>query len=201
MDRACSTCRVPKPISKDFFYPDHRRVPPFQSRCKACTLTAMREKSGGVCAAERTRRRAAAIQSPTRTCRKCQTEKPNTPDFFYRDARRPAGALHSRCIACEAAYGREFGKATYAARGGRTTEQKARQARVMLEWRKRNPQQSKAYQAVAHAIRSGKLPREACRKCATPNAQAHHSHGYAPENWLRVEWLCRGCHMVEHRTR
>jgi DNA-binding XRE family transcriptional regulator len=52
--------------------------------------------------------------------------------------------------------------------------------------------------AVAKAIRDGALERQACRACGAEPAEAHHHLGYAPEQWLDVEWLCRTHHAQAH---
>lgn len=74
--------------------------------------------------------------------------------------------------------------------------------------RKRKAEQMKQYRqnpelrfkmvarwAVAKAIKSGKLFREACSICGEIKSQAHHTDYSKP---LLVVWLCRKCHIIEH---
>lgn len=79
------------------------------------------------------------------------------------------------------------------ARPGRETARKR-------NWRVSNPEDAQrireAGHAVESAVRSGKLyKRRSCQNCAViGKVEAHHYKGYAPENWLEVQWLCAKCH-------
>lgn len=58
-----------------------------------------------------------------------------------------------------------------------------------------------ASHAVFVALRSGILTKpDICEfgNCEQPAEQAHHHLGYAPENRLNVQWLCKGCHYRIH---
>lgn len=44
--------------------------------------------------------------------------------------------------------------------------------------------------------RRGKLVPEPCKRCGGDDAEMHH-HDYSQP--LEVEWLCRPCHLTEHR--
>jgi hypothetical protein len=58
--------------------------------------------------------------------------------------------------------------------------------------RKRNPEKQAARNAVAHAIRDGRMSRRPCQSCGTTKkVQAHHNDYSKP---LDVEWLCFRCH-------
>ena len=52
--------------------------------------------------------------------------------------------------------------------------------------------------AVAYAVKTGRLERPGnCSRCQTPcKPDGHHSDYNRP---MDVEWLCRRCHMLEHR--
>ncbi|WP_429497068.1 hypothetical protein ACQUFY_10885 [Robbsia andropogonis] len=50
---------------------------------------------------------------------------------------------------------------------------------------------------TASAVISGALVKTACARCGIKEAEAHHLD---PENHLKVEWLCRACHLPEHRA-
>jgi hypothetical protein len=62
------------------------------------------------------------------------------------------------------------------------------------------PERVHAIYTVNNALRDGRLRREdACELCGrTKNLVAHHYRGYARENWLNVQWLCRPCHSTAH---
>lgn len=59
------------------------------------------------------------------------------------------------------------------------------------------PERKKARSAVGHAVRDGRLKKLPCSACKTKkNVQAHHDDYSKP---LKVCWLCRRCHGLEHR--
>src|SRR5437870_4357481 len=68
-------------------------------------------------------------------------------------------------------------------------------------WRTQRPEYSKLMRrvnfAVHRTVKSGKLVRPTmCSNCGiVGKIEAHHYKGYAKENWLDVQWLCRRCHM------
>jgi hypothetical protein len=63
-------------------------------------------------------------------------------------------------------------------------------------WRKRNPEKVRCHNAVARAIRSGKLVRGPCEVCGTTNnVHAHHDDYSKP---LEVRWLCAAHHSYTH---
>lgn len=47
-----------------------------------------------------------------------------------------------------------------------------------------------------NAIRSGKLIKLDCYVCGNPNSESHHPDYTKPFN---VVWLCKDCHVYEHR--
>lgn len=75
-------------------------------------------------------------------------------------------------------------------RGGRASRPYASYVR---HFKAANPEKVQAHQAVADAIRSGRLVRPAaCSSCGIAcHPDAHHADYSAP---MGVEWLCRRCH-------
>lgn len=61
-----------------------------------------------------------------------------------------------------------------------------------------NDQRIKANaRAYANVYESrGKLAKMPCEKCGTPDSEKHHDDYEKP---LDVRWLCRACHLAEHR--
>jgi len=59
-----------------------------------------------------------------------------------------------------------------------------------------DPIKGRARNAVAYAIRVGKLTKKPCEKCGETKVQAHHDDYSRP---LDVRWLCSRCHGIEHR--
>lgn len=63
-------------------------------------------------------------------------------------------------------------------------------------WRKKNPEKHKAQNAVAIAIRAGKIKKRPCEKCGTiDNIHAHHEDYSKP---LDIMWLCSKHHGERH---
>jgi hypothetical protein len=57
----------------------------------------------------------------------------------------------------------------------------------------------KARAAVGAAVLSRKLLKLPCRVCGNPKVEAHHWKGYGAKHIYDVVWLCRKCHMLEHK--
>ena len=66
------------------------------------------------------------------------------------------------------------------------------------EWHIANPEKRRAHHVVQNAIETGALKRQPCVKCGATPTDAHHEDYTRP---LDVEWLCRRCHLNEHRRR
>lgn len=62
---------------------------------------------------------------------------------------------------------------------------------------KRWPEKQHAHEAVARAIKSGRLVRQPCQECGAADAEAHHPDYSKP---LEVSWLCGEHHREEHLT-
>ena len=65
-----------------------------------------------------------------------------------------------------------------------------------VRYRAEHPDRARARAAASHAFKRKRLLRQACSKCGTPGAQAHHPDYSRP---LLVEWLCIQCHHDHHR--
>src|ERR1700730_2200446 len=98
--------------------------------------------------------------------------------------------------------GLKGGPATAQARTQQERSEAARKA-VNARWAKRRAKI--AHQAVAVALRSGILERpEICSMCGEkprPGSMSAHHESYLPEDHLKVQWLCTGCHLKMHRSR
>jgi hypothetical protein len=62
-------------------------------------------------------------------------------------------------------------------------------------YRRNNPEKIAAKQAVAYAIRTGKLIKKPCEVCGSKKSQAHHTD-YSKQ--LVVKWLCALHHKARH---
>ena len=69
----------------------------------------------------------------------------------------------------------------------KTAERRAHLTRNTRRWRKAHPERARAHNAVARALRSGKLVKEPCEVCGAVRVHAHHDDYSKP---LEVRWLC-----------
>ena len=71
---------------------------------------------------------------------------------------------------------------------------------VTMAWRERNPEKRRAHSLLYYAVQCGKIKRpDACPKCGREClVEGHHADYSKP---LEVDWLCRSCHVLEHRAR
>lgn len=67
---------------------------------------------------------------------------------------------------------------------------------ISAAWRKADRRRMKCHNAVARAIKAGKLERQPCVRCASTKAVAHHEDYDKP---LDVMWLCQICHKQRHK--
>jgi ribosomal protein S27AE len=72
----------------------------------------------------------------------------------------------------------------------------ANHATANREWRRRNRDRLAAHNAVARALKSGAIVRQACERCGEIKTQAHHDD-YTKQ--LDVRWLCDPHHKDRHR--
>lgn len=66
-------------------------------------------------------------------------------------------------------------------------ERKEAQSDSQKRMKERNPEKTKARNAVSNAVRDGRLHKKPCKICGATKVQAHH-HDYLKP--LDVEWLC-----------
>ncbi len=69
-------------------------------------------------------------------------------------------------------------------------------ARSGKQWRKLHRYAQQAHNAVARAVRSGKLKAQPCELCRAGKTHAHHDDYSKP---LAVRWLCPECHAAVHK--
>lgn len=73
-------------------------------------------------------------------------------------------------------------------------------AAYMREWRRSLSAEQKHKDSVRSYAgvykRRGMIEQENCRICASDQSEMHHPDYAWP---LAVEWLCRPCHLAEHR--
>lgn len=166
----------------------------------------------------------------TKRCPSCSTEKP-LEEFGIDRARhdgRCAFCKACRSIKCREAYQKDPQKViertnAYRREHGRgdRTEERAREkqhpnyaARMRAANArdvKKHPDRARARWRLAKAVRDGRLVRpETCSLCGEKPPETRpgvsgidfdHCYGYAPENALRGQWVCRSCHVKAERSR
>jgi hypothetical protein len=105
--------------------------------------------------------------------------------------RKPLAAFHRR---------QHYVRSGHRAACKDCTREAARKARV------EKPQRSdrlkhRVRMRTRSAIRRGDLTARPCRICGHHEAEAHHPDYEAPDAHLRVDWLCRKHHALEHGIR
>ena len=138
-----------------------------------------------------------------KTCFKCRHTKPLSE--FYRHSRMADGHLNKckSCTKCDARIHRvskidQVNK--YDRERARLDHRKNDHRERQRQYRTKYPERQAAYNAVARAIKSGKLHKPSeCEGCGNKaSVQAHH------EDYLRkldVIWLCQKCHSQHHHVR
>lgn len=163
-------------------------------------------------------RRMANPQGNTKRCSKCGETKPATPEHFSRKASSRDG-LYPWCKPCKMSYSAARQPDYYAAN---QAEDNARSAAyysshreeiavkrasaqghaIAKKTRSKHPDRGRARQAVAYAIKAGRLVIQPCSSCelapkkvnGQQRIEAHHHLGYSEEHWLDIVWLCQRCH-------
>src|SRR5574337_213362 len=74
---------------------------------------------------------------------------------------------------------------------------KERHDRLVADWQKRNPSNTKARNRIGYLLRHGLIQRMSCVICGDPETEGHHD-SYAPEHWDDVVWLCKDHHEQWH---
>lgn len=131
-------------------------------------------------------------------CKGCGTEKPL--EEFY-EQRTAADGRMGKCKDCVRAAARAHRNANlenaraYDRARAMEPHRKALRKRVVKAWRGEANAGQTAHNAVARALRSGKLARQPCEVCGNPKTHAHHDDYLKP---LEVRWLCTPHHKAWH---
>lgn len=131
-------------------------------------------------------------------CFKCGKRKPRS--MFYSHPAMADGLL-GKCKECTKADVKEkynktrMAKSLYEQSRNKTPERRDAKKKYQDAYRKRYPQKWKARQAVAWAVRVGKLKKKPCAVCGNRKAEAHHDDYFKV---LDVIWLCFKHHRERH---
>jgi|TARA_Y100000310_G_C20582444_1_gene763689 hypothetical protein len=85
-------------------------------------------------------------------------------------------------------------------RWGKTARGKETQAKHRAKYLAKYPEKAKARELVCTALKYGRLTRpSSCSECGEECKPEAHHHSYKVEDALDVTWLCRSCHVAEHK--
>lgn len=77
------------------------------------------------------------------------------------------------------------------------TDETAAKARALMEGLSEQRKKDNARSYAGIYKRRGKLTPEPCEKCGSLNSEMHHDDYDKP---LKVQWLCRPCHLEHHAS-
>lgn len=146
-----------------------------------------------------------------KTCNICNKREPDVA--FYENVNSRCKECHKAAVRAnrrdKAAQYKEYEKRRYKTNPNRSAlakiyaqsdRGKEKAARSKKKYHERNPEKRQARIKVSNAIRAGILCKpEKCERCGkyeiSRKIHAHH-HDYMKP--LEVEWICSGCHGLEH---
>lgn len=67
---------------------------------------------------------------------------------------------------------------------------------ITKAWRQEDRRRVAAHNAVARAVRAGRLVRQPCERCGSDDSYAHHENY---DRKLDVKWLCQPDHKQRHK--
>jgi len=135
----------------------------------------------------------------SKKCFKCKTVQPLSE--FYKHSKMADGHLN-KCKTCTKNdvlihRGKNLEKIRAYDRGRSKNKHRIALAKeVTKKWRKEDSRRVAAHNAVARAIKSGKLTRGLCNRCGSKKSCAHHEDYNKP---LDIMWLCQPCHTQRHK--
>lgn len=135
----------------------------------------------------------------SKRCFKCGKVKPLNE--FYRHPMMGDGRL-GKCKACtkiDVAVNRLANidrVRAYDRKRAKHPERAAATAAVVKAWRAEDRRRTAAHNAVARALRSGRLVRKPCERCGSEKSGAHHEDY---DKKLDVTWLCQRHHKQRHK--
>ena len=135
----------------------------------------------------------------SKTCFKCQSEKPSSEFYAHRGMR---DGLLGKCKTCTKKDANDNRRKRidyyrqYDRERAKLPERVALAISVTRAWRAQDARRAAAHSAVARAIRKGFLYKDSCARCGSINSMAHHEDYSKP---LDVVWLCAPCHKQRHK--
>lgn len=137
--------------------------------------------------------------SSSKQCFKCEKEKSLVE--FYRHKAMADGRLN-KCKSCTKSDVSKHREANierirkYDRDRAKNPERAKAAAEVSAAWRAEDARRGACHNAVARALRSGRLIRKPCIRCGSDKSMAHHE---SYDRKLDVTWLCQPCHKQRHK--
>lgn len=133
-------------------------------------------------------------------CKGCGKTQPLSD--FYKHSRMADGHLNycKACVKARVAKHREANLErvrAYDRERAKLPERIKAATRVSEAWRAEDRRRAKCHNAVARAIRAGRLAPQPCKVCGAQKSVAHHDDYNKP---LEVRWLCQPCHKAHHKN-
>jgi hypothetical protein len=135
----------------------------------------------------------------SKECFKCKIIKPLNE--FYKHSQMSDGYVN-KCKSCNKNDVKNNRKEkidyyrAYDLKRAKEPERYKNASAISAAWRADDKRRTKCHNAVARAIRSGKLIRKPCILCGNEKSLAHHEDYDEP---LLVMWLCQPCHKQRHK--
>jgi hypothetical protein len=135
----------------------------------------------------------------SKKCFKCNEIKEIS--LFYKHVAMADGHLN-KCILCTKLDALSYRNANlekiraYDRERGLLPHRIALSLAVSRAWRGEDKRRTRCHNAVARAIKKGRLTRLACEKCGSNKSVGHHEDYDKP---LDVIWLCDICHKQRHK--
>lgn len=139
------------------------------------------------------------MTSSSKECFKCRVTKPL--DDFYRHPGMADGRVN-KCKECNKLDVRKNREAKvdyyrkYDLERAKAPDRARAAAEISKRWRSSDPRITAAHNAVARAVKSGRLVRKPCERCGAVKSYGHHE---SYDRKLDVTWLCQPCHKKRHK--
>ena len=135
--------------------------------------------------------------STAKTCNKCRELKDLTS---FSKHKKSKDGLQYNCKDCAKIYKQNNDHSEYMKRYFATDSGREAKRRGNAINKRKFPEKIKAQKVLNNAIAAGNIYRPTtCSSCNKEGRIEAHHWSYLEEHWLDVVWLCRGCHVAEHK--
>lgn len=183
--KRCTKCGTEKPATLEYFAQEKRTKCGLQARCRACSRSDHEQYNRKL---GHQPRAFAVVDGELRCCTKCGEWKPNTTEYFYRDAQKVDG-VSPRCKICD-------GQNLKRWRGNNPDKQFAKSRRERDKYRERLREYGRRY--MRRQVEDGRskvaFNRRRARKRSLPDT-------LTSDEWQRAVEYFNGCCAICGRAR